>query len=133
MGAVGFLAISVITASGAHNAVNANPSQRDAMIRVLASRSANPFLGEEAKTFHRLIGSWDADFGFPQSDGTVRHKKGELHFGWVMDGRAVQDLWIGYPTGEQKQRTIGIVELLLLGASSLEESSCSLRGGLMYA
>jgi len=24
-----------------------------------------------------------------------------------MDGHAVQDLWIGYPTGEQKERTIG--------------------------
>src|SRR5438094_7306119 len=34
--------------------------------------------GEEAQTFDRLIGSWDADFGFPQADGTVRHKKGEL-------------------------------------------------------
>lgn len=82
-------------------------SPREAMISVLRSVNPNPSLGEEAQTFDRLIGSWEADFGFPQHDGTVRHKKGELHFGWVMDGHAVQDLWIGYPTGEQKERTIG--------------------------
>ncbi len=80
---------------------------REAMIRVLGSANPNPSLGEEAQTFDRLVGSWDADFGFSQADGSVRHKKGELHFGWIMDGHAVQDLWIGYPTGEHKERTIG--------------------------
>jgi hypothetical protein len=92
---------------GSHNSVNATLGPRDAMIGVLGSPNPNPSLGEEAQTFDRLIGSWDADFGFPRKDGTVRHKKGELHFGWVMDGHAVQDLWIGYPTDEQKERTIG--------------------------
>ncbi len=28
-------------------------------------------------------------------------------FGWVLDGHAIQDLWIGYPTDNQKERTIG--------------------------
>ena len=99
--------MSVMAATDAHNSMNMDPSSREAMISVLGSPNPNPSLGEEAQTFDRLIGSWDADFGFPQADGTVRHKKGELHFGWVMDGHAVQDLWIGYPTGEQKERTIG--------------------------
>jgi len=83
------------------------PTNREAMIRVLASPNPNPALGEEAQTFDRLVGSWDADFTFHADDGTVRHKKGELHFGWVMDGRAVQDLWIGYPAEGQKDRSIG--------------------------
>src|SRR5437016_4015451 len=83
------------------------PASREAMINTLGSANPNPSLGEEGQTFDRLIGSWDADFSFHRDDGTVYHKKGELHFGWVMDGHAVQDLWIGYPTGEQKTRTIG--------------------------
>jgi hypothetical protein len=93
--------LCVVAATESRNSTNL--PLRVAMIRVLGSANPNPSLGEEA----RLVGSWDADFSFPQADGTVRHNKGELHFGWVMDGHAVQDLWIGYPTGEQKERTIG--------------------------
>jgi hypothetical protein len=77
------------------------------MINVLRSADANPSIGEEAKTFDRLVGTWDADFTFYRKDGSVSHKKGELLFGWVMDGHAMQDLWIGYPTENQKERTIG--------------------------
>ena len=80
---------------------------REAMINALGSANPHPSLGEEARTFDRLVGVWDADFSFPHDDGTVSHKKGEILFGWVMDGHAIQDLWIGYPTGEQKERTIG--------------------------
>jgi len=82
-------------------------SSREAMIHVLGSSKPNPALGDEAQTFDRLVGTWDADFSFRRDDGTVRHKKGELHFGWVMDGKAVQDLWIGYPADGQKERSIG--------------------------
>ena len=99
--------IASLAAVDWRNAVTATVASRDAMIRILGSPKPNPSLGDEAQTFDRLIGSWDADFSFPQPDGTVRHKKGELYFGWVMDGHAVQDLWIGAPTGEQKERTIG--------------------------
>jgi hypothetical protein len=80
---------------------------REAMINALRSADANPSIGEEAKTFDRLVGAWDADFTFYRADGTVSHKKGELLFGWIMDGHAIQDLWIGYPTHDQKERTIG--------------------------
>ncbi len=82
-------------------------STREAMIKLLGSPNANPSIGEEAKTFDRLVGTWDADFAFRRADGSVLHKKGELLFGWVMDGHAIQDLWIGYPTEGQKERTIG--------------------------
>jgi len=75
---------------------------------LLGSADANPSIGEEAKTFDRLVGTWDADFSFYRADGSVFHKKGELLFGWVMDGHAVQDLWIGYPTEGQKGKFIGI-------------------------
>lgn len=80
---------------------------RDAMITALASAKPNPSMGDEAQTFDRLVGTWDAEFTFYRDDGTVFHKKGELLFGWIMDGRAIQDLWIGYPTENQKERTIG--------------------------
>ena len=80
---------------------------RQAMVAALAASRPHPSLGNEARAFDRLVGVWDCDFSFRLADGRVRHKKGELLFGWVMDGRAIQDLWIGYPTGDQKERTIG--------------------------
>src|SRR5947207_13695803 len=36
-------------------------STREAMIKLLGSPNANPSIGEEAKTFDRLVGTWDAD------------------------------------------------------------------------
>lgn len=80
---------------------------RDAMISVLGAAKPNASLGDEARTFDRFVGAWDADFGFAHDDGTTTHKRGELFFGWVLDGRAIQDLWIGFPAGAGKERTIG--------------------------
>ena len=77
------------------------------MINTLASPNPNPILGDEARTFDQLVGTWDADFSFHKPDGTIARKKGELHFGWVMDGTAMQDLWIGYPSEAGKERSIG--------------------------
>jgi hypothetical protein len=84
-----------------------SPSAREAMINVLASRQPHPSLGEEAQTFDRFVGTWDAEFTSYRDGGKVYHRKGELHFGWVLDGRAVQDLWIAYPTADRKEREIG--------------------------
>ena len=83
------------------------PVPREAMITALGSANPNPSMGEEAQTFDRLVGTWDAEFSFHRDDGTVYHKKGEIRFGWVMDGMAIQDLWIGYPPEGQKDRSIG--------------------------
>jgi hypothetical protein len=82
-------------------------SPREAMINVLASGEPHPSLGEEAQTFDRFVGTWDGDFTSYREGGAVYHRRGELHFGWVLDGRAVQDLWIAYPTAARKEREIG--------------------------
>ncbi|PYV76515.1 MAG: hypothetical protein DMG96_13795, partial [Acidobacteria bacterium] len=74
---IGFVELSVLVVCAlAATESHRDLSPREAMISVLGSPNPNPSLGEEAQTFDRLIGSWDADFGFPQVDGTVRHKKG---------------------------------------------------------
>jgi hypothetical protein len=88
-------------------ASTSSPSAREAMINVLASREPHPSLGEEAQTFDRFVGTWDAEFISYRDGGKVYQRKGELHFGWVLDGRAVQDLWIAYPTADHKEREIG--------------------------
>ncbi|WP_441231269.1 hypothetical protein AB7828_23245 [Tardiphaga sp. 215_C5_N2_1] len=46
-----------------------------------------------------LIGAWDLDVVRYMPDGGERRRKGEWHFGWVLEGRAIQDVWIVPPRG----------------------------------
>ncbi|WP_287185629.1 hypothetical protein [Mesorhizobium sp.] len=41
-----------------------------------------------------LIGSWEMDTVHYRDDGTIQKWDGECHFGWVLEGRAIQDVWI---------------------------------------
>jgi hypothetical protein len=83
------------------------PDSRQALINVLPASSPHPSLGEEARVWDRFVGAWDCDYTFFLEDGSVRHSRGEVDFGWVMDGRAVQDIWITYPKEAGKERGIG--------------------------
>src|SRR5690242_20024483 len=44
----------------------------------------------ELMLFGRFVGSWRLEW----SDARGATAVGELHFGWVLGGRAVQDVWI---------------------------------------
>lgn len=41
-----------------------------------------------------LIGDWDAEVVDHLPDGTHRRQSAEMHFAWVLEGRAIQDVWI---------------------------------------
>jgi hypothetical protein len=55
---------------------------------------------EHLQLFGQFIGSWDLDWWGLAADGERRTARGELHFGWVLGGRAVQDTWIVPGRGE---------------------------------
>lgn len=50
--------------------------------------------------YGRFIGSWDLDVTQFSEDGVPRRRKGEWHFAWTLEGRAIQDVWIVPPRGE---------------------------------
>jgi hypothetical protein len=50
-----------------------------------------------------LVGSWDLDVIRFLDDGSKRRRQGEWHFGWVLEGRAIQDVWIVPRRGELRQ------------------------------
>lgn len=60
-------------------------------------------LGSAAATFDRFIGSWDLDCVFTAADGTQSTTAGEWHFGWILGGRALQDVLYVYPRGQRPQ------------------------------
>jgi len=89
------------------NARRADP--RGDMVAVLPARGPHPSLGHHADLFGRFVGTWDADYSFIAEDGSVRHSRGEVLFGWILDGYALQDIFLSYPkpgsTDERKMVT----------------------------
>ena len=41
-----------------------------------------------------LIGDWQMDAVVYADNGSAHRGRGEIHFGWVLEGRAIQDVWI---------------------------------------
>ena len=78
------------------------------MITALPAPGPHPSIGGQARLFDRFVGTWDCAFTTYGEDGTTNRFSGELLFGWIIDGRALQDIWIGYPkVGSSKERSIG--------------------------
>jgi len=93
--------------TGSTSGAQKTPDLRQAMITTLSAPGPHPSLGDEARVFDRLVGTWDCDYTFFLDDGSVRHSSGELKFGWIIDGRALQDIWISYSKDGTKERSIG--------------------------
>ncbi|RFU23418.1 hypothetical protein [Geodermatophilus marinus] len=59
-----------------------------------ALHAPGPAPGVDLDDFGRLVGAWDLDWTGLGPDGAWHRAEGELHVGWVLGGRAVQDVWI---------------------------------------
>jgi len=72
-----------------------------AMIELLDAEGPDEERAEGLMLFGRFIGSWDIDATYWDHDGNViGERRGEWHFGWVLQGRAIQDVLIGPPIAE---------------------------------
>lgn len=48
--------------------------------------------------FGQFVGDWEIrECKTLDRDGNWKTAKGELHWGWILDGKALQDVWIGVP------------------------------------
>jgi len=64
-------------------------------IRGLVSVAPDPKFREKLMLFGQFVGDWDIlEAKYPQPDGTIIKREGEIHFGWILDGRGVQDVWM---------------------------------------
>jgi len=52
-----------------------------------------PDRADKMSLYAWLIGRWDMDAVIHKDDGTKHSGRGEIHFGWVLEGRAIQDVW----------------------------------------
>lgn len=82
----------------------------------LISDQAHPSIPAEDRIFEPFIGSWQLVVTWFLPDGTVaRQENAEWHFARVLEGRAIQDVWITPPRSERQD------------ASRLYEYGTSLR------
>jgi hypothetical protein len=64
------------------------------MFDALVARGPALLVAEHAGDFAKLIGSWKVEIHDVETDGVKRVNEGEWHFGWALEGRAIQDVLI---------------------------------------
>jgi hypothetical protein len=52
------------------------------------------------RLYGQFVGAWEGELTYTTSEGTRRETSAEVHFGWILQGRAVQDVWIAPATAE---------------------------------
>jgi hypothetical protein len=70
------------------------PSNQIAFHSVLAASARSAEIPESADVYGWLIGSWELDVVHYGENVAAQRIKAEAHFGWILEGRAVQDVWI---------------------------------------
>jgi hypothetical protein len=77
------------------------------MIEGLLADGPDPGLKEKLMLFGQFVGDWEIDRKWLEPDGKWRTNKGRVHFGWVLGGRAVQDVWTAIEGAPPKESAIG--------------------------
>ena len=71
-----------------------NTAELEGFHLALAALERSPEIPESADVYGWLIGSWELDVLHYVVDVHARGLKAEAHFARVLEGRAVQDVWI---------------------------------------
>ena len=78
------------------------------MISHLESEGPLPGLEEKLSLFGRFVGDWEiVEDRFIRRDGKDDIFRGELHWGWILEGRATQDVWMMFDNGKGMMIPIG--------------------------
>jgi len=70
------------------------PGQTRSLIDVLHCDGPAPDRTDKMALYGWLVGSWEMDAVTFGEDGSKHSGRGEIHFGWALEGRAIQDVWI---------------------------------------
>ena len=70
---------------------------RKGFVEALYADGPEPALAPALNLYGRFVGSWELELTDFFPDGAVDRSRGEWHFAWALQGRAVQDVWIAPP------------------------------------
>jgi hypothetical protein len=77
---------------------------RDPFLVALRAEGPAPDRAAKMMLYGQFIGSWHGTLRYVDAKG-LRHKtKAEVHFGWVLEGRAIQDVWIAPSPTDRRLR-----------------------------
>jgi hypothetical protein len=62
--------------------------------QVLLANGPDTAHAPELALYAWIVGRWDMDVTTILEDGTSHRGLGEIHAGWVLQGRAIQDVWM---------------------------------------
>jgi hypothetical protein len=66
-----------------------------ALADALVADGPDPDHAEALMLFGQFVGEWELDWtGYDEAGNETMTERGEWIFGWVLEGRAVQDVWI---------------------------------------
>jgi len=66
----------------------------DGFLSLLPSAARSPHLPAEDDLYGWLVGSWDLDVVSHDDEGVTRRTRGEVHVARILEGRAVQDVFV---------------------------------------
>ena len=70
------------------------PASHASFIDALRSEGPAADRADKLGLYGWLIGDWEMDAVVHADDGATHSGRGEIHFAWVLEGRAIQDVWI---------------------------------------
>jgi hypothetical protein len=69
-------------------------SRSSSFLQALHAERPAPDRADKLSLYGWLVGRWEMDGIIRKDDGTTHTGRGEIHFDWVLEGRAIQDVWI---------------------------------------
>lgn len=94
-------ALVLIVALALASVLSGSPAPQ---IEELTASGPAPELAQKLMLFGQFVGDWDLDVVYHLPDGKRQLRTGEWHFGWVLEGRAIQDVWM-VPARAERERT----------------------------
>jgi hypothetical protein len=86
----------------------ASSSLTTSFARVLHADGPDPERKAKLELYSWLVDQWEMDVSTILEDGSSYAGRGEIHAGWILQGRAIQDVWM---IPRLKQRRPGIEQL----------------------
>lgn len=65
-----------------------------ATLEALTATGPHEAYRDKLMLFGQFVGNWEADFTVHNPDGSSQIEKAEWQWAWILEGRAIQDVWI---------------------------------------